>query len=69
MTEFNVWQEGYSVTGNYAQASFVGSTTGETFREACVKLLGGDKYFNEEKLSVWGCRLFTNEADARKSFG
>lgn len=69
MREYNVWQEGYSITGNYAQASFVGSTTGKTFGEACRKLLGGDPDFNMNTLSVWGCRLFDNEADARASFG
>lgn len=69
MKEYNVWKEGYSLTGDYAVASYVGSTTGKTFREACIKLLGGDEYFDSKNLTVWGCRLFDNEADARESFG
>lgn len=69
MKEYDVWQEGYAITGNFAPATFVGSTQAESFREACIYLLKDDSSFNKDKLSVWGCKLFDNEADARESFG
>ncbi len=69
MSAYSVWMEGYSATGDYAPAHCVGHTNAESFRDACVKLLKDDTSFNEERLTVWGCRLFTNEAEARESFG
>ncbi|MCD6300828.1 MAG: hypothetical protein J7L82_02015 [Staphylothermus sp.] len=61
--------EGYSITGNYATASYVGNTNAESFEKACFNLLKDDDYFDMGNLSIWGCRLFDNEADARESFG
>lgn len=47
---------------------------GRTFREAVETLVAETKdhdksYFNLEHLTYWGCRLFDNEIEARKSFG
>lgn len=69
MKSYDVWMEGYRITGAYAFAHYVGSTTANSFKEACVKLLNTDTSFNEERLSVWGCKLFDNETDARAGFG
>ena len=62
--------EGYSVTGNSDKASLLGEIEAESFQEACDKLVEEKGYQNlYSGKSIWGCRLFDNEAYARKSFG
>jgi len=76
MKKFEIWCEGYAVTGNRAEASLLGTEIANTWDEAVQKYM--DK--NPDKIDVreangvkiytdWGCRLFDNEDDARKSFG
>lgn len=71
--KYEVWCEGYSATGNSGQAHLWGSIEASSFREACVALAAQkddtEKYFNPTQLTWWGCSLFDNEADARKTFG
>lgn len=69
MRNFEIWQEGYSATGQYSPAFRVGETMAETFEEACVALCGKYKDFNVESCSVWGCRLYDNAEDARAFVG
>lgn len=68
-----IWAEGYVVTGNIGHAQLVGTARGRTFQEACENYAAGHpefaKYFDAERLTHWGCRLFNNEADARRTFG
>lgn len=69
----SVWREGYSVTGNQGTAEFIGSVTGDSF-EQVVRYLSKDEktginYNSRNIPNIWGCKLFDNEADARKSFG
>lgn len=75
---YNIWSEGYRVTGNEGKAHYIDSSYGASFQEACDKFFSkfSKKELNErfggyssESLSVWGCKLFDNETDARKSFG
>ena len=71
---WEVWTEGYSITGGESGAMFHGKFPGETFTdavEAWVKTLDedGQSYFNKEHMRYWGCSFFDNESDARKSFG
>jgi hypothetical protein len=68
---FDIWVEGYSVTGNSCTAWHLGSAKGVTFRNACVNYhkRNPDKFYNEDSNSIWGCKLFDNQSDARKSFG
>ena len=73
---FEVWSEGYVITGGEGKAMFHGWIRGKTFEKAMgrykrvyhgdVEERGeeGNKYF-----VTWGCRYFDNEADARQSFG
>jgi len=73
---WEVWSEGYRATGESAGANLEGKVEAETWPEACRKACvdsgrwkeqpGG---FDAKRLTVWGCRLFDNEADARRSFG
>jgi hypothetical protein len=73
MTEYQIWMEGYNVTGNSATAKFIGQYEGVDFKGACANAMKdyplADHYYSPERNSYWGCRLFDNEADARKSFG
>lgn len=73
MKKFQIWSEGFETNGNSAQACFHGEGKGETFREACENFADMHpefaKYFNPHHMAYWGCALFDNEEDARKSFG
>jgi len=68
---FEIWQEGYCVTGDRGPAAHLGNASGKDFRSACVDFFKekGNKDFDVDELSVWGCSLFDNEKDARKLFG
>lgn len=73
--QYEIWSEGFADSRELHQAYLFGCGEGETFREACINFMNADKqhkelrYFNVKDLTFWGCRLFDNEADARKSFG
>jgi hypothetical protein len=70
--EFEVWSEGYAITGNSSGATFEGKFKGATFRDACAewaKTVEEPHLYNAKDNTYWGCRLFDNETDARRSFG
>lgn len=68
--EYEVWSEGYSATGEQASAKFEGKSKPVfSFTEACHQLLSNNHFFDPDRLTVWGCRLFDNEMEARKAFG
>jgi hypothetical protein len=69
MQTFEVWREGYRITGNSDIHYLMGTRDAETFEEACIILLSGDKFFNPEKLTYWSCRLFDNASEAAEAFG
>lgn len=74
MTAFNIWCEGYCATGQSSEAQFMGTFEADSFKEACQKLYesmspNDQSYFSSDKMRIWGCRLFDNEIDARRSFG
>ena len=75
MKKFNIWMEGYQVAEGHGTAKFLGTYFENTFSDACRKAaednLRHDEYdrFDPEDNSIWGCRLFDNEIDARESFG
>jgi hypothetical protein len=70
---YDIWAEGYADNGGCAGAIRLGSAQGKTFKDACKTFAEEEEtfrqYFEEEQMTYWGCRLFDNEADARKSFG
>lgn len=72
---YQVWTEGYRATGEHGTATYHGECLAESFQEACEKLLGDSLDKNPDGTnrypypSVWACRFYDNEADARKSFG
>ena len=73
MPKYEIWVEGFIATGDRSSAARLGSAEGETFKDACIELAKHSKvfkdYFDLETMRHWGCRLFDNEVDARKSFG
>lgn len=76
MKKFEIWCEGYVVIGNSAGANLLGTETANTWDEAVGKYMkkNPDRIDVRETNGVktytdWGCRLFDNETDARKSFG
>lgn len=70
---FEIWSEGYRVTGEQGKAVYIGEAKGIDFKDACknLKLLSTSfaKYYDEDKNTFWGCNLFDNEDQARVSFG
>lgn len=72
--KFQVWCEGYRASGDKADATLLGEVDAPTFREAVESLR--DKHsepglftFKGEQCFYWECKIFDNEADARRSFG
>jgi len=70
---FEIWIEGFQIQGNSSEAMFLGTSRGNNFEEACKSFVENNesfkKSYNPEDNTYWGCRLFNNEVDARKSFG
>lgn len=74
---WDIWAEGYSVTGESSGATLLASNVeAKTFTEAVETWLktvtSHNPYItkqNDGTYTYWGCRLFDNERDARKSFG
>lgn len=67
--EFEIWSEGYAMTGDHGGAHLMGKAIGRTFQEACDNYFKKDRDYKSKRLTYWGCRLYNNEKDARKSFG
>jgi len=75
MKKFEIWCEGFSVTGNIGKAFLMDIVEAESFDEAVKKYSESHgnsidmNRFGAGRHSNWGCEPFDNEADARKSFG
>lgn len=75
MAMHEIWMEGYRATGDRAEARMLGRVEAETFADACDALCSPPEWqaqhgnYDRQRGTVWGCRLFNNEADARRSFG
>lgn len=75
MEMHEVWAEGYRASGDSAGARLLGRVEADTFAEACDKLCSPADWqrqngnYDPQRRTVWGCRLFNNEADARRAFG
>ena len=64
-----VWREGYRITGASDGAMKLGEAQAATFAEACDIVCRSNVDYDSRTRRVWGCELFSNEADARRSFG
>lgn len=74
LTVYQVWAEGYRASGDRADATLLGTARAATFRGA-VEIIrdrsdAPELYtFKGDLCFFWECRLFDNEADARRRFG
>ncbi|AMU26584.1 Uncharacterised protein [Mycobacteroides abscessus] len=78
MTLYTLWCEGYAATGEHGRARSLGTWAAESF-DSAVELWNATKNRNSMygnlvhhengSWTLWGCRLFDNEADARRAFG
>lgn len=74
-TEWAIWSEGAAFNEGIYPAIFHGLQRAETFNEACKAFFQNHRdkqtrdYFNAERMTWWGCRLFDNETEARKFVG
>lgn len=72
MSVYYIWMSGYLCTGMEGipeKAKLVATVEASSFQEACDKHFGNDDSYNRKNLSYWGCGLYDNEEDARKTFG
>ncbi|HRI34981.1 MAG TPA: hypothetical protein PLD02_14630 [Saprospiraceae bacterium] len=72
MKEYEIWVEGYADSGNREQASLLAKQKGISWIDAVSRYMEknpGRIRIDDRGFTDWGCRLFDNEADARKSFG
>lgn len=71
---WSIWSEGYAATGESGSAACHGVFWAETFEGAVEKWMGTLDQHSKDcvdiiNLTFWGCRLFDNLDDARKSYG
>lgn len=72
MKIFEIWSEGFSVTGQRGTAGLLGKYEAETWDDAVQKFMKDHPNrirVDSRGYTDWGCRLFDNEVDARRSFG
>jgi hypothetical protein len=69
----DVWMEGFAANSETGTAHKLGTFKAATLAEAVAAWAATGPalaaHLNKEHTAVWGCRLFDNEADARKNFG
>ena len=71
---YHIWVEGYQATGDAGKAYYLGWCYASSFQEACDKFCTKEiqkRYgnYDPKRKSLWGCRLFESEVEARRSFG
>lgn len=70
---YEIWVEGFSTTGQWGYAYKMGEEHGKTFEEACAKFMDyrpkQAEFYNREKNTDWGRKLFDNKLDAMRKFG
>ena len=78
MKAFEIWSEGFRCTGDAGHAyRHASAIRAETFKGACDLLAAREPSFRHYYTWLeannagyyWGCKLFDNETDARRSFG
>lgn len=69
LREIHVWAEGFRTTGEQGYATYHGHCRAVSFRDACDYLFKDHSDYDAAHATLWACRLFDNETDARKAFG
>jgi hypothetical protein len=73
---WQVWMEGYCVSGNEDTARYLGTYNAATFKEAVLlAVICHDMTddlvidYHDNSCCWWGCKFYDNEVGARKKFG
>lgn len=72
MKYYDVWMEGFQVMEGSCNAKYLGTYSGNSFKEACKKAAKAHPNYGNydaRRNTIWGCKLFQSEAAARRSFG
>ena len=73
MSTYEIWSEGYADNGGSRGAIHFGSAVGKDFKDACRNYAKENpefnKYFDEERMTWWGCKLYDNKVEASRTFG
>lgn len=73
LKSYSIWSEGFQTTGEHGRAVLHSIVLASSFQKACDHLAKKHrefaKYYDPNKLTYWGCRLYDNEEDAKKNFG
>jgi len=72
MEVFELWMEGYMATGEHQRASKIGEYHAESFEDAMEmfdKENPGELDKDRKGYSIWACRIFDNEEQARAFCG
>jgi hypothetical protein len=73
MARIQIWMEGFAVTGNQGKAQCIATVEAESFTDALRKQQAKGnlniKFADDGTPSIWACKLFDNETDAKKTFG
>lgn len=78
MNRYEVWQSGFMVQGDHkpTPAKFLGVFEANSWKEATYLAAKKEKmleYYNyypeDDRASIWGCTLYDNPYQARKTFG
>jgi len=70
-----LWMQGFSASGQSQGASMLGTYQAVDLDDAVKQYIKQNKSdvdwdrFGRGIHAIWGCKLFDNEAEARKSFG
>lgn len=73
MKNWEIWCEGYSATGDSGTHHKIGEALGITFKNACDAYAERHeafrKFYDFDRNTYWGCRLFPTAEEAARSFG
>ena len=74
--QIDLWVEGFAVQGNQGTAQFLGTYEASNITEAVMQFMDENPdtevelhRFGDHEHAIWGCRIFDNEKDARRSYG
>lgn len=70
--KYSIWMERFHAMEEHGFAAFLGDYEADSFPAACklaAEVHPGYGKYDSKYNTIWGCRLFDNETDARKSFG
>lgn len=73
VSKYEIWSEGFHVMEGQSGAMFHGHAEGKNFQDAVENFAKKNPEFNSsydrQRMTYWGCQLYSNESDARQSFG